>query len=563
MINCSSQLLFKIFLASILIINIFFISNFDKGIESTDESYLLLYALYPDNIIGRLTNFGIISEKILYLLNFNIFYFRIAGFLILASCSFILIKSFLFFYNNCSFKLFCEKYLIYSTGLVGVFCYYRYWVITPSYNLYNLSGVILFLSGLLFKINRVSLFYNFRSYFLISLGCTMCFINKPSTLIFLIFLLCIWLLIFYRKFFFQFLVIYFLIGSIIFYLYGQLFFNDFNFFLEDILIGYELIKTFDPRYNFVTLFIFSFKIIISNILSSYIFFLIQIMLFWFLRKNNFSQKYILAFPLVAVIIYNNLVISVISVLLHVVLTTSKDKLLKKANVVLLIIPYLIFSTSFGTNTNIVTHFQTSALLFFIFILHSLSLTEYRNPFKINFLIFFLIINISYNFYGNFFEPRRIQYNIFEQKNEYKVPGFNGKIYVDDFIFSYAKQISDLNEKIDRYNIEYLIDYTGRQPLLNILFNLKFISRPWWSGGYAGSNNYVKKILNISDQNKIARSLIVTYSDSDLQLLDLNNFKNIGIDFKNDYQILGEVILEKFVKNRKFNFIVWVPKKYAK
>ena len=100
MINCSSQLLCKILLASILILNIFFISNFDKGIESTDESYLLLYALYPDNIIGRLTNFGIISEKILYLLNFNIFYFRIAGFLMLASCSFILIKSFLFFYNT-------------------------------------------------------------------------------------------------------------------------------------------------------------------------------------------------------------------------------------------------------------------------------------------------------------------------------------------------------------------------------------------------------------------------------------------------------------------------------
>ena len=64
MINCSSQLLFKILLASILILNIFFISNFDKGIESTDESYLLFYALYPDNSIGRLTKFGIISEKI-------------------------------------------------------------------------------------------------------------------------------------------------------------------------------------------------------------------------------------------------------------------------------------------------------------------------------------------------------------------------------------------------------------------------------------------------------------------------------------------------------------------
>lgn len=205
----------------------------------------------------------------------------------------------------------------------------------------------------------------------------------------------------------------------------------------------------------------------------------------------------------------------------------------------------------------------SALLFFIFILHCLNLIKYENSFKNSFLIFFLIINLSYNFYNNFFNPHRFQYNILEQKNKYMVPGFNGIIHVDDFIFSYAKQISNLNEKINRNHIEYLIDYTGRQPLLNILFNLKFISRPWWSGGYENSNNYVRDILNISDKSKIAKSLIVTYDESDLQLLDMNNFKNIGINFEKDYQILGKIILEKFVKNKTFNFTVWIPKKYAR
>ena len=65
------------------------------------------------------------------------------------------------------------------------------------------------------------------------------------------------------------------------------------------------------------------------------------------------------------------------------------------------------------------------------------------------------------------------------------------------------------------------------------------------------------------KSKITKSLIVTYDDSNLQLLDLTYFKTIGINLEKHYQMLGKIILEEFVKNKKFNFIVWIPKKYAK
>ena len=111
----------------IILISLFFVSNFNKGLETSDESYILLYSLYPDEIIGKLTNFGIISNKILYLLNYNLFFFRIFGFCLLIFSSFTLVESLFFFYKSLSFKLFFDKYLIYSMTLVGVICFYRFW----------------------------------------------------------------------------------------------------------------------------------------------------------------------------------------------------------------------------------------------------------------------------------------------------------------------------------------------------------------------------------------------------------------------------------------------------
>ena len=161
-------------------------------------------------------------------------------------------------------------------------------------------------------------------------------------------------------------------------------------------------------------------------------------------------------------------------------------------------------------------------------------------------------------YDNFYNPQRYLFNIFEQNQNIKIPRFQNEIYGDKFILSYTNQVKIISKKINRDKINYLIDYTGRQPILNILFDLEFVSRPWWSGGYKGSNNYVKKILAISDKKKIQESLIITYDDKNLQLLDIENLFEIGIDLDKDYKLLGKIILEKYTKNKKFNFKVWMP-----
>ena len=45
----------NIFILLSLIISVFFFINFDKGFVLTDESYLLLISLFPNEVIEKLT----------------------------------------------------------------------------------------------------------------------------------------------------------------------------------------------------------------------------------------------------------------------------------------------------------------------------------------------------------------------------------------------------------------------------------------------------------------------------------------------------------------------------
>ena len=95
--------IFIFLLVLIFFISSFFVLNFDKGIEFTDESYIILYSLYPDKIVGRLTNFGVFRNVLLNISNSNLFYFRILGFIILFLASILAcsgVKSFAETRNN-------------------------------------------------------------------------------------------------------------------------------------------------------------------------------------------------------------------------------------------------------------------------------------------------------------------------------------------------------------------------------------------------------------------------------------------------------------------------------
>jgi len=93
-------------LITVIISTIFFF-NFNKGLELSDESYLLLISMYPNDIIGRANNSGVIGNILLQLADNNLYFFRILGGLLLIISSFALINPISNFLKN---KLYIKKF---------------------------------------------------------------------------------------------------------------------------------------------------------------------------------------------------------------------------------------------------------------------------------------------------------------------------------------------------------------------------------------------------------------------------------------------------------------------
>jgi len=325
--------------------------------------------------------------------------------------------------------------------------------------------------------------------------------------------------------------------------------------MKDLILGYDLIKTFDSRYDIFQLFFFSIKWIVKHIIVDnwYIFF-IQILLGYYtnIKKNNFI---ILLYFLSIVLTTYNLNIFLFSLFIHLLFFYKRIDFKKKDHLIVLLIPFIIFFISFGTNTNIDWHMQSSAIFYFILIVYFFNIYfknyEYKNLFLIILFSSFTFLNIYYNV----FKPKRYDESILGQIYPVQIPKFKNIIYVDNFTKNYLLQVSEVQLLLKKENYEYLIDYTGRNPGLNLLFGYKFISRPWWTSGYVGSDDYVKKILEISNKKNILNSLIVTEKRIDLRKLKLNNFQTININFDENFKLIGNIKV-KGVKKMNVDLQVW-------
>jgi hypothetical protein len=548
----------KIIFYILIIVTFIFIFNFNRGLELTDDSYMLLYSLYPDDTLGRLTNFGLIGNFLLKISGNDIYFFRILGFCLLLSSSILACTSVQYHFKNKKILFFDNYYLLASTALTGSLCYYKFWAITPSYNMYNIVGSLIFFSGICYYNSRNTNLRNLKSFFMISFGLLICFISKPPTAIFLSFALITWNFFLYKEIFLKNITLIFLLTTGIFISYFSIFFISPIYLMEDLILGYDLIKTTDARYNIFQLFFFSIKWIVKHVIVDYWYvFIIQILLGYYtnIKKNNFI---ILLYFLLIVLIAYNLNIFLFSLFIHLLFFYKKIDFKKKEHLIVLLISFVIFFISFGTNTNIDQHMQSSAIFYFILIIYFFNIYfknyEYKNLFVIILFSSFTFINI----YDNVFKPRRYDENILRQIYPVQIPKFKNKIYVDTFTKNYLLQVREVQLLLKKKNYEYLIDYTGRNPGLNLLFGYKFISRPWWSSGYNGSDDKVKKILKISNKKNILNSLIIIEKRKDLRKLKLNNFQEINVNFHESYKIIGNIKV-KGVKKMNVDLQVWEPR----
>ena len=538
-------------LITVIISTIFFF-NFNKGLELSDESYLLLISMYPNDIIGRANNSGVIGNILLQLANNNLYFFRILGGLLLILSSFVLINPISnFLKNKLYIKNFANNYIL-LTLLLGSLNYYHNWVITPSYDLYNLIGILLFLSGILKIVECPIKNLNFLiSILLVVLGGLISFISKPTSAFFLIFIYFIWIVYFlnFKELLFRSLFI-IILSIVSFYLYILFYFENIYLYLNDLKIGIELKVLLDPRYSLIDNFISIIKQILfyyySNIfLISFV--LIFLLLSKFFLKSKFKNiAFILTFlPLFFI---DNLLLSLLFIVLIYLITIidsskiSKLSKTKKNNLFyIFILIFLLYSYLVGTNTNAVVLLKKASLIIFlIFLCIILNLESSKKLLfrKVNIFFIILIFFTLKNLFYNFEKPRRLHDNIYNQTKAIKLKNFNGEIYIDEITFNFINELNQILQNNQWKNGDYMIDFTGREPGLNVITGGKFVIEPWWGSGYIGSEKKAKKLLSMADLKIIKNSWIISTNHKiNINPKILNNLK---LSLQKDYKLIGTV-----------------------
>ena len=552
----------------LIVISIIFFLNFNKGIEFTDESYSLLISLYPNDMVGRVNNSGAISNILLQLVNFNLYYFRILGALILFLSAFALLDPYYRFQERIlSQKNLNKNYLMFFL-LLGSLNYYHNWVITPSYNLYNLVGILFFLNGII----RLTLFEEkdkkielFIAICLTIFGGLITFICKPPTTFFLILVFIIWFLYFFDlKKIFLILPIAILLSLLTFLIYILFYFKSFEYFINDIILGIELKTLLDPRYSIFDNFLSTIKQVIfyvyKNLIEIFVFIFLLIISKAYFKKKFLNFAYIIIF--LPLFFYNGLILSTIFLIIFYFLfdlhLTKIVKINKKEITFLFfqfILIFILYAYTVGTNTNVIVLLQTASLIIFLIIYNFILKMKFMNIFnfyKIILMSFILLFFTIKNLYYNFEKPRRYNDKIYNQVNEIKLPNFSGKIYVDEITYKFINDFNFVLKTNDWKNGNYLIDLTGRTPGLNIISGAKFVSHPWWASAYIGSQPLAEKIISLSNIDKIKNSWIITTNHK--FNISPEILKNIGLSLDKNYKFLGKV------KRNNKDYFIWKPNK---
>ncbi len=125
--------------------------NADRGFDITDESFYILWASNPGDVLASTTQFGHYTGILYGLANGNLAVFRLQGLLLLLVTAGLFSHSLERYWCHLSGVSISNhsRWLSLSVILAGTVAYYRYWLLTPSYNWLGLISVLIVATGLL------------------------------------------------------------------------------------------------------------------------------------------------------------------------------------------------------------------------------------------------------------------------------------------------------------------------------------------------------------------------------------------------------------------------------
>ena len=342
-----------------------------------------------------------------------------------------------------------------------------------------------------------------------------------------------------------------------------LYFENIYSYLNDLKIGIELKILLDPRYSLFDNFISIIKQILFYYYNNI--FLISISLIFiilskFFLKNSFKTVSLILIFL-PLFLTNNVMISLLLIVIFYLIFSSglnNINQISKSEVnylfFIFILIILLYSFLVGTNTNAVILLKNASIIvFLIFILIILKYHKNKKKYfkNINFFFIILIIFTLNNLYYNFEKPRRYNDKIYNQNKLITLKNFNGDLYVDEITLNFISNFNKILENNNWKDGNYMIDFTGREPGLNLISGAKYVLEPWWGSGYIGAEKKASKLLSIADFKIIKNAWIIT-TDHNININPkiLNNL-NLNLNF--DYKFVGNI------KKKEKNYYIWKPR----
>ena len=558
LVNISNKICFYL----LALTGILLLYSFNKSLELSDESFYLLMSIYPSAEIGKLTNFGYMNNFLLNTFGFKLYNLRLLGFILLFLSNFYFIKKFFNFIDDKVEKKYTDFYNLCIVTFFGTFSYYYLWLPTPSYNLYNLCSILIFFGTILDLWKTV----NFKKYlytsFILVVSGFFCFISKVSSSLILI-------IVYFGFIFFisnltkkeKTIIIFgnLLLSLIIFSIFVHIFYTSFENFFNDIFLGSKIFAERDPNYSFKKLLIWPLnQIVYFLIITNYKVIIFSSFIFLIIHNKRNKDLVIFIYTMLMLLILREPILALFT-LISYMLIFKKNIITKNVIYFSILIMLLSFAFSFGTNTNFIRHLKYINIFFFILIFFLFIQIQIKKNLLTGFFLISLTIYSITTFIVAMQNPYRLPANIYNQNKIIKVPQFNDELLVDERTQKYVENLQNLTTQNGWEVGNYVMDFTGRSPGINIILGGKFISKPWYLSGYIYSNDYVEKILIMSPKVRINKSWIIT-SDGNPKI-NPNVLHAVGLDINKGFTLIGKIEGLLFSEKNKYYHYIWKPKKH--
>lgn len=585
--SLTNRFLLFVPLAVLIYIFLLLLLNSSRGFDITDESFYVISASQPENILVSTTQFGYYTGLLYLLSGKNIAVFRIVGVLLLFGAAwFFAISLDSYSKSTSGHVLKARKRWKEITFLsIGCLAYYKSWLITPSYNWLALLSVLIAGSGLLRATtenhhNRVlsrSPRYIITDGVIVGFGGGLAFMAKPTSALVLAVTALFWIGVHSLRFKLKLFFLVALCTSCLFLLMHAIVFKGgiVSFYLE-LRDGLEIERMLIEGHSIGSLFwqaVVDLTQIPEKVFrltpTGFLLFPVLLGAVWWMKRQGQETiaKFIHLFFLISFnlfiwyrlwktglwsgtsIGFSSIVLS-ISLLLSALFTlcawkksTGESGLIAFKRIVIsyVFLFMLAVAPAFGSGNGLVR--QMSFAYVFLAagaILSALWIDQYVDR-KILGGIIPVLVSISVLNIATlaFRYPYRLTGKISDQVVESSFLVESGSLKVDLSTALYISALKRIALEAGWQPGTPLIDLTGGSPGATVILDGRIMGVPWLLGGYKGSTEFAKTMLKMVPEQVQKIAWVLTAPEGKRSLSG-KILSEIDINFPGGYVAVGTV-----------------------